>query len=57
MAARSFNLVIPSRLWEKLDELEAKTGIRKEDLFARALIILVEGLRCPKCGYAIKEFE
>ena len=57
MAARSFNLVIPSRLWEKLDELEAKTGIKKEDLFARALIILVEGLRCPKCGYEIKEFE
>jgi hypothetical protein len=57
VAARSLNLVIPSKLWEKLDELEAKTGVKKEDLFARALITLVEGWRCPKCGAVVKEFE
>ena len=57
MAARNLNLVIPSKLWEKLDELEAKTGVKKEDLFARALVKLVEGWMCPNCKTIVKEFE
>jgi len=57
LAARKLDLVIPARLWEKLDEFESKTGIKKEDLFARALVKLVEGWRCPTCGSIVKEFE
>jgi len=50
-------LVIPVRLWEKLDEFESRTGIKKEDLFARALVKLVEGWSCPNCGSVVREFE
>jgi hypothetical protein len=50
-------LIIPSRLWEKLDELEKRTGVRKEDILARALIVIVEGVRCPKCGEVVYEFS
>jgi len=57
LAARKLELVIPVRLWEKLDEFESRTGIKKEDLFARALVKLVEGWSCPNCGSVVREFE
>jgi hypothetical protein len=56
LGARELRLIIPSRLWEKLDELEKRTGVRKEDILARAIVVIVEGVRCPKCGEVVYEF-
>ncbi|MCL7388573.1 MAG: hypothetical protein LZ173_01350 [Thaumarchaeota archaeon] len=57
MAVRKLEIIVPGRLWEKLEELEAKTNIRKEDIFLRVAVDIIEGVRCPKCGTVIKEFE
>jgi transposase len=57
MAVRKLEIIIPGRLWDKLEELEAKTNIRKEDIFLRVVVDIIEGVRCPKCGTVIKEFE
>jgi hypothetical protein len=57
MAVRRLEIIIPGRLWEKLEELERVTGVRKEDIFLRAAIVILEGARCPKCGTIIREFE
>jgi len=57
MAVRELKLIIPARLWDKLNELEERAGIRKEDIVARALINIVEGVRCPRCGEVVREFE
>jgi hypothetical protein len=57
LGARELRLVIPARLWEKLEGLEKSTGVRKEDIVARALVNIVEGVRCPNCGQVIREFE
>jgi hypothetical protein len=57
MAVRKLEIIIPGRLWDKLEELEAKTNIRKEDIFLRAVVDIIEGIRCPKCGTVIKQFE
>jgi len=57
LAGRKLELVIPARLWDKLNEFEQRTGIKKEDLFARTLINLIEGFRCSHCGSVIREFE
>jgi len=35
-------LLVPSRLWARLEELERKTGVRKEDLLMRALVKVME---------------
>jgi hypothetical protein len=56
VAARKLEIVIPERLWEKLSEIEAKAGIRKEDIFMRAVVNIVEGFRCPRCGIVVREF-
>jgi len=57
LGAMKLEIVVPVRVWEKLSELEAKTGVRKEDIFMRAVINIIEGVRCPKCGSVIREFE
>jgi hypothetical protein len=57
VAVRKLEIVIPGRLWEKLEELERKANVRKEDIFLRAAIVILEGTRCPKCGTIIREFE
>jgi uncharacterized OB-fold protein len=57
VAVRRVELLIPGRLWEKLEELERVTGIRKEDIFLRVAVDILEGARCPKCGTVIKPFE
>jgi hypothetical protein len=57
MAARRLELIIPERLWEQLEVLERKSGIRKEDIFLRAVVNLIDGVRCNKCGTIIKEFQ
>ena len=49
-------IVIPARLWEKMNILEREIGIRKEDILMRAVVNIIEGVRCPKCGNIIKEF-
>jgi len=57
MAARRLELIIPERLWEQLEALERKSGIRKEDVFLRAVVNLLDGVVCDKCGNVIKEFK
>ena|GEM_PF-1934714 len=57
MGARKLEIVVPARLWEKLSDFEAKTGVRKEDILMRAVINIIEGVRCPKCGSVFREFE
>lgn len=57
MVARRLEVIIPARLWEKLEELEQKTGVRKEDIFMRAVVMIVEGVRCPSCGKVVYQFE
>lgn len=42
MAARKLEVIIPSKIWEKMDKIEKKQGIRKEDLLMRALIKVIE---------------
>jgi len=56
VGARRLEIIIPARLWDRLSEFEVKTGIRKEDLFMRAVINIIEGVRCPRCGEVIREF-
>ena len=57
MVVRKLEIIVPSRIWEKLEELERRTNIRKEDIFMRVVINLLDGVRCPRCGNIIKEFE
>jgi hypothetical protein len=57
MAVRKLEVIIPGRMWERLEELERKANVRKEDIFLRAAIVILEGTRCPKCGTIIREFE
>jgi len=57
LAVRKLEILVPGRLWDKLDDLERKANIRKEDIFLRAVINLLDGVRCPSCGKIIKEFE
>lgn len=42
MAVKRLELMVPAKLFELLDRAEQKTGIRKEDLIARALIKVIE---------------
>jgi len=42
MASRKLEIIIPARVWERLEKIEKKTGIRKEDLLMRALIKVIE---------------
>jgi len=56
LGAMKLEIVIPARLWEKMNILERETGIRKEDILMRAVVNIIEGVRCPKCGNIIKEF-
>jgi len=42
MAARKLEIVIPSRIWEKLERCEQKTGISKTDLIMRSLVKTLE---------------
>jgi len=57
VVVRKLEIIVPSRIWEKLEELERRTNIRKEDIFMRVVINLLDGVRCPRCGNIIKEFE
>jgi hypothetical protein len=57
VAVRKLEVMVPGRLWDRLEELERRTNIRKEDIFLRAVINLLDGVRCPKCGTVIREFE
>jgi len=42
VSARKLEIVVPSRIWERLERVEAKTGIRKTDLIMRAIIRVLE---------------
>jgi len=33
---------VPSRIWERLNRVEEKTGVRKEDVIMRAVIKVIE---------------
>jgi len=47
---------VPARLWERVEEEAARAGVRPEDLFMRAVVNVIEGTRCPRCGARFKEF-
>jgi uncharacterized OB-fold protein len=57
VTVRKLEIIIPGRLWEKLEELERRANVRKEDIFLRVAVDIIEGVRCPKCGTVIREFE
>jgi len=42
VSARRLEIVVPSRIWDRLSEVEAETGISKEDLLMRALVKVIE---------------
>jgi len=42
MMVNRLEIVIPSRIWERLEKIEKKAGIRKEDILMRALIKVIE---------------
>jgi len=42
MGAKKLEIIIPGRIWQRLDKCEKKTGIKKEDLLMRALIKVIE---------------
>jgi hypothetical protein len=42
VSARKLEIVVPSRLWERLERCEQRAGVRKEDLLMRALIKVLE---------------
>jgi len=50
-------VVIPLRVWERLNEVEQKTGIRKEDILMSAVVKVIEGFQCPQCGTVVRVFE
>jgi len=56
LAARKLEVIVPARLWDKMDVLERETGIRKQDMLMKAIVNIIEGVRCPKCGTVFKEF-
>jgi len=35
-------IIIPARIWEKMERIEKRTGIRKEDLLMRSLVKVLE---------------
>jgi len=42
LAVRRLEIVIPNQIWDKLEKVERKTGITKEDLLMRALVKVIE---------------
>jgi len=42
MATRKLEIVVPVTLLERLEKVAAKSGVRKEDLIARALVKVIE---------------
>jgi len=42
MGARKLEIIIPSRIWDRLENVERKTGITKEDILMRAVIKVIE---------------
>lgn len=42
MATRRLEIIIPARIWEKLEKIEKIRGIRKEDIIMRAVVKVIE---------------
>jgi len=42
LGARKLEIIVPSRIWDKLERCEQKSGIKKEDLLMRSLIKVLE---------------
>jgi len=42
VSARKLEIVVPSRIWERLEKAERKTGVKKEDILMRAVIKVIE---------------
>jgi hypothetical protein len=42
LSAHKLEVIIPSRIWEQLEKIEQKAGIRKEDVLMRAVIKVIE---------------
>jgi len=57
MVVRNLQLIIPAKLWDILNDYEHRTGVKKEDILMKAVIDIIEGVKCPRCGYSVKVFE
>jgi hypothetical protein len=42
MGARKLEIIIPPKIWEQLENIERKKGIRKEDILMRAVVKVIE---------------
>jgi hypothetical protein len=42
MGARKLEIVIPAKVWELLERVEQKAGVRKEDVLMRAVVKVIE---------------
>jgi len=42
MPSHKLEIVVPAKLWERMEDIEQKRGIRKEDLLMMALVRLIE---------------
>ena len=42
MSAKAIQIIVPVTIWDKLEEIEKKQGIRKEDIVMRAVVKVIE---------------
>jgi len=42
MGARKLEIIVPARIWDRLNKCEKRAGIKKEDLLMRAVIKVIE---------------
>lgn len=40
--AYKLEIVVPEKIWRKLDEIEKKKGVTKEDLLMRTIVKVIE---------------
>jgi len=44
LAVREIKILIPAPIWDKLEVIERKIGMTKEDLIMRAIVKIIEEL-------------
>ncbi|MGB9693793.1 MAG: hypothetical protein ACPLYF_03020 [Fervidobacterium sp.] len=42
MSAKRLEIIIPVTIWDRLEKIEQKEGIRKEDIIMRTLVKVIE---------------
>ena len=50
MSAKAIQIIVPVTIWDKLEEIEKKQGIRKEDIVMRAVVKVIEEFSESKKG-------